>query len=106
MFKSKAGNFSSDYSRGDLMRDIGLPQIVKEDVKTEVEDHEKIVKIQEVKFTEDQSERPPSQSSSLMGLNDADDEFFDVPEPTDYDQLENWSSELIPELHAAVLHLI
>lgn len=100
MFKSKAGNFSSDYSCGDLMRDIGLPQIVKEDVKAEVEDHEKIVKIQEVKFTEDQSERPPSQSSSLMGLNDADDEFFDVPEPTDYDQLENWSSELIPELHA------
>ncbi|KAL3732047.1 hypothetical protein ACJRO7_028830 [Eucalyptus globulus] len=100
MFKSKAGNFSSDYSCGDLMRDIGLPQIVKEDVKAEVEDHEKIVKIQEVKFTEDQSERPPSQSSSLIGLNDADDEFFDVPEPTDYDQLENWSSELIPELHA------
>jgi hypothetical protein len=33
-----------------------------------------------------------------MGLNDSSDEFFDVPESTDYDHYDNqWNSDLSAE---------
>ena len=48
-------------------------------------------------------ERAPSEHSSLVGLNDAADEFFDVPEPTDYDQSEDgWTSDFGPEVYSQV----
>lgn len=48
-------------------------------------------------------ERAPSEHSSLVGLNDAADEFFDVPEPTDYDQSEDgWASDFGPEGYSQV----
>jgi len=35
-----------------------------------------------------------SEHASLVTLNDADDEFYDVPEPSDYDESENgWIAE-------------
>jgi len=35
-----------------------------------------------------------SEHASLVTLNDADDEFYDVPEPSDYDESENgWMTE-------------
>lgn len=46
-------------------------------------------------------ERAASEHSSLVGLNDAADEFFDVPEPTDYDQSEDgWTSDFAPEAYS------
>lgn len=39
-------------------------------------------------------DKTPSEHASLVSLNDAADEFFDVPEPSDYDQSEaDWSPE-------------
>lgn len=99
LFRAKAGNYtSSEYSSGELTRDIGLPQSEKEDIKSEVVTHES-KKIEEDNAKEDEVEKLPSTSASLMGLNDMADEFFDVPEPTDDDNLEHaWTSEPSPEL--------
>lgn len=48
--------------------------------------------------------KAPSEHASLMGLNDASDEFFDVSEPLDYDQSENgWPSDFGPEMYSQVL---
>lgn len=39
-------------------------------------------------------EQTQSEHASLVGLNDADDEFYDVPEPSDCDESENgWTTE-------------
>ncbi|PKI56372.1 hypothetical protein CRG98_023257, partial [Punica granatum] len=93
MFKSKSGKFSSEYSCGELTRDIVLPQS-EEEVKKEVQALEDSI-------PEDEVERPVSQTASLMEMHDTADEFFDVPEPADYDHLENeWSTELSPELES------
>lgn len=83
LFRAKAGNHSSEFSSGEL------PQSEKDDIKTEVQFPVEIRKIEEVISIEDHMEIPPSGRPSLMGLNDAADEFFDVFEPEDYDHLEN-----------------
>ncbi|KAF7811807.1 protein ENHANCED DISEASE RESISTANCE 2-like [Senna tora] len=85
LFRSKAGNYSLEYSP------LGLPISEKADTHTEVP--EEIKKVDEIIVKENEVEKPPSGRVSLKGLNDSD-EFFDVPEPTDYDHLENgWSSD-------------
>ncbi|KAK3005321.1 hypothetical protein RJ639_017006, partial [Escallonia herrerae] len=93
LFRAKSGNhFSSDFSSGELSRDVGLSLIEKEDIKTEID-----LRIDD-KMAE--AEKLLSGSSSLMGLKDATDEFFDVPEPSDDDQLEHeWPSDLSPDCH-------
>ncbi|MBA0552738.1 hypothetical protein Golob_023518 [Gossypium lobatum] len=46
-------------------------------------------------------ERASSEHSSLVGLNDAADEFFDVPEPIDHDRAEDgWASDFGPEVYS------
>lgn len=56
---------------------------------------------------EEQMVKTPSEHSSLVGLNDAADEFFDVSEPLDYDPSENgWSSDFGPESYSQVLAII
>ncbi|KAL2465109.1 Pleckstrin-like proteiny (PH) and lipid-binding START domains-containing protein [Abeliophyllum distichum] len=93
LFKAKAGYSSYEFLSGELTRDIWKLQGEKEVIKTEVD-----LKRTDSK-TEDESEKPVSGSSSLGGLNDADDEFFDVPEPSDDDQSCNrWSVNASPEL--------
>lgn len=83
------------------MRDIMLPQS-EEDIKNEVQEPKEIKE----NIPEGEVERLPPQAVSLMEMQDAADEFFDVPEPSDNDQLENeWSSELSPEPHSPVLIL-
>lgn len=95
MFRCKSGEFSLS---GELMRDIVLPHS-EEDIKKEVRELEESI-------PEDEAERPHSKNASLMEMQDAADEFFDVPEPSDYDQLENeWSSEPSPELQSPVLRI-
>ncbi|KAL0303167.1 UNVERIFIED_CONTAM: protein ENHANCED DISEASE RESISTANCE 2 [Sesamum radiatum] len=91
MFRAKAGNSSHDFLSGDLPIDIAIPESEKEEIKTEVS----LNRIQ--KKTSNETPRQRSGASSLVGLNDSD-EFFDVPEPSDDDQLENgWSSNTVPE---------
>lgn len=54
------------------------------------------------KDMEDDTVKTPR--SSLVGLNDAADEFFDVSEPLDYDQSENgWPSDFGQEMYSQVL---
>ncbi|KAL2324810.1 hypothetical protein Fmac_023868 [Flemingia macrophylla] len=92
LFRTRGGNFSSDPLV--MTKDIGLPIGAKEDIKTEVSE-------EKTKFEEPlivlEDEVEPSGRSSLMGLNDSD-EFFDVPEPTEYDHFNNeWHSDLTSE---------
>ncbi|CAK9136107.1 unnamed protein product [Ilex paraguariensis] len=95
LFRAKTGNYSSsEFSSGEFTRDIRMSLTGNEDIKTEVD----LIKTEEDKM-EDEAGKPLSGSSSLMGLNDASDEFYDVPEPLDDDQLEHeWPSDLNSEL--------
>ncbi|KAK7343852.1 hypothetical protein VNO77_12931 [Canavalia gladiata] len=90
LFRAKEGNCSS--SSITMTRDIGLPLGENEDIKTEVPQENN--KIEELTVLKDEVDVEPSGRTSLMGLNDSD-EFFDVPESTDYDHFENeWHSDL------------
>ncbi|KAL6586390.1 hypothetical protein OROMI_001378 [Orobanche minor] len=81
-YSAKAGNTSHEFSSGELTIDIGVASSDKEELKTEA-DMKRIPN-----KTEDEA-------SNLTGLDDAADEFFDVP---DYDMLEHgWSSDTTPE---------
>lgn len=109
MFKAKQGSsFSEDVPR-ELKREIGLNLAEKNDTKSEAVFPEETWKKDNDTLVEDEIERLTSGRMSLMDLNDASDEFFDVPEANetiDYDHYENeWnsSSELSPELHPQVL---
>ncbi|CAH2049713.1 unnamed protein product [Thlaspi arvense] len=95
LFKAKAGNGSFEFPSIELTRDIGLHQS-GHDIETGVNN----LPIEKV---EEETEKAVSGCASILGLNDAADEFFDVPEPSDEELLENdWSSGLSPELHYAV----
>ncbi|GMI90340.1 hypothetical protein like AT2G28320 [Hibiscus trionum] len=80
LFKGKQGNYSSKCLSREWLRHIHLPQTND--------------------LIENEVEKPASAYVSLMDLNEEPDEFFDVPETsefTDGDQLENEpSSELCP----------
>ncbi|KAK4430914.1 protein ENHANCED DISEASE RESISTANCE 2-like [Sesamum alatum] len=91
MFRAKAGNLSDEFLSGDLPIDIAIPESEKEEIKTEAS----LNRIE--KKTNNETPRQRSGASSLVGLNDAD-EFFDVPEPSDDDLLQNgWLSNTVPE---------
>ncbi|BBG97811.1 Pleckstrin homology and lipid-binding START domains-containing protein [Prunus dulcis] len=87
LFGAKTGNCSSEFSSGDLTGDISsAPGEVR--------------KIEDGLLVEDEVEKPEGRAS-LKGLHDAADEFFDVPEPTEYDQFENeWPADLSMEQHS------
>ncbi|CAL5322331.1 unnamed protein product [Camellia sinensis] len=100
LFRAKAGNYSSsEFSYVEITKDIRFPQSEIGDTKTEVKISGDLIKIEDDKV-EHEVENVLSGTSSLMGLNDAADEFFDVPEPLDDDHLENyWPSNMSPQLH-------
>lgn len=103
LYGTKAGNYSTAFRSGEFSRDIGLAHSEKEITKTEFHSPLEVKKKEEVNPMEDEVEKPGR--ASLKGMHDSADEFFDVPEPTDYDQFENeWSSEFIMEQHPTVLH--
>ncbi|RVW97208.1 Protein enhanced disease resistance 2 [Vitis vinifera] len=101
LFRAKLGNYpSSDFSSGELTSNVRLPQS-EQDVKTEAQT------LAEEKTEEDIEDREvdktPSEHASLVGLNDAADEFFDVPEPSDSDLAENgWPSDFGSEMYSQV----
>ncbi|XVF23622.1 hypothetical protein REPUB_Repub13aG0055400 [Reevesia pubescens] len=100
LFKSKQGNYSPECLSREWLRH--LPQIEKEDVKIGTQSPKQIVKIEEDNLIENEVDKTPSGHVNLMDLNEAPDEFFDVPDAsefTDYDRLESeWSSESSSEL--------
>ena len=89
LFRAKSGSNFSELVAEELTRDIGLPQCEKEDIKAEVQYTEEVKKTGQVPSMEVELDTPVSGRKSLMDLNDAADEFFDVPEPTDCGLLEN-----------------
>ncbi|XP_022746142.1 protein ENHANCED DISEASE RESISTANCE 2-like isoform X2 [Durio zibethinus] len=103
LFKAKQRNYSSECLSREWPRDTHSPQIEIEDIKIGTQSPKQIIKIEEDNLIENELEKPPSGRVTLMGLNEAPDEFFDVPEAsefTDYDHLESeWSTELSSELH-------
>ena len=104
MFRAKAGNHSNEFSSRELTRDIGLSLHEKEDKHAEILYPEENKKTEEAVSIGDEVEKPLSSRASLMGLNDAADEFFDVPEPADYAFIENeWPSDLSVEENSPVL---
>uniref|UniRef100_A0A7N0T6H6 START domain-containing protein n=1 Tax=Kalanchoe fedtschenkoi TaxID=63787 RepID=A0A7N0T6H6_KALFE len=84
MFQAKSGNHSSEYDYGEMTSDLGVPQTVQEDVKLEISSQP-----MEENLHEEKTRGPPIKTANLMGLSDVTDEFFDVPEPTDYEIIEN-----------------
>lgn len=76
-----------------MTRDIGVQQNETEDNPKDIK---KINKVDEVERS--------SSHTSLRGLNDAPDVFFDVPEATEYDQFDDeWPLEQPTEQHSLVL---
>ncbi|KAI4384405.1 hypothetical protein MLD38_002569 [Melastoma candidum] len=98
MFKSKAGNYSGEFSSGEMVKDIGMSRTMRETIKPEVPDQENLSLVPEVIISENDSAKPPSELASLMGLSDAFDEFFDVPEPVEYGPENDQSMESHTEL--------
>lgn len=98
LFRTKAGNYSSETII--MTKDIGLPLSVKEEIKTEVPQGNG--NIEDLLLVKDDVDKELVGRTSLMGLNDSD-EFFDVPESTDYDHYDHdWHSDLTSE--QMVLH--
>ncbi|MBA0866870.1 hypothetical protein Goshw_025219 [Gossypium schwendimanii] len=99
LFKAKQGKYpSADISSGELIRAVRLQQSEEDcvvDMCTQIEAGKSKENLSEG------MEKAPSEHSSLVGLNDAADEFFDVPEPTDYDQsTDGWDSDYAPEVYS------
>ncbi|XP_052117852.1 protein ENHANCED DISEASE RESISTANCE 2-like [Arachis duranensis] len=87
MFKSKGEGESVE----NIAADIGIPATPaneKEDneVKTGDNSSKKVVDLMEV---EDDAPKEGTRRTSLVGLHESADEFFDVPEPVDQDHLDN-----------------
>ncbi|KAI8563702.1 hypothetical protein RHMOL_Rhmol03G0129700 [Rhododendron molle] len=100
LFTAKAGNYYSyEFSYGEMTKDIGLTQSEKESVTPEVKRPEEIIDTEEGKMEVELENNVLSGTSSLRGLNDAADEFFDVPEPSDDDHEHEWLPDLSPKLH-------
>ncbi|KAL5998349.1 hypothetical protein ACLOJK_009289 [Asimina triloba] len=94
-FKAKLGNCpGSNFSSGELMNEVRFPQTTDEDIKVEVQSHTENGMADD--FTESEVEKslskPASLSGSFLQFSDAADEFFDVPEESEYDEPEtSWS---------------
>lgn len=102
LFSAKVGDSSSEFSSSsrDLMN-FELPPSVLAEIKTEIQSPEEMRKIKEAFSKENEVEKP---RASLIGLNDAVDEFYDVPEPAELDHYENeWTPEVTLQQQSSVL---
>ncbi|XVF83200.1 hypothetical protein PTKIN_Ptkin16aG0114900 [Pterospermum kingtungense] len=107
LFKAKQGDYSSECLSREWPRDAHWPQIEKKHTKIGNESPKLTIKTKEDNLIENEVENPPSARSSLLGLNEAPDEFFDVPEASEseYDQLDSeWSPEPSSELRPPNAH--
>ncbi|GAV66415.1 PH domain-containing protein/START domain-containing protein/DUF1336 domain-containing protein [Cephalotus follicularis] len=103
LFRAKQGDHSfSELSSGELTRNTTLHQS-GEDGMVDFRSLPKDGKTKE--NMSEEVDKTPSEHASLVGLNDASDEFFDVPEASDYDQSEDgWTSDFDPELCIQDVH--
>ncbi|KAL8166842.1 hypothetical protein V2J09_008341 [Rumex salicifolius] len=83
LFKAKSGS-SNKFSSGDFIREIKLESERKDRVSVDVQITEQTALIR------DEAKRALA-NTSLMDLDDASEEFFDIPEPITYG--DDWSSE-------------
>uniref|UniRef100_A0A2P2KW28 Protein ENHANCED DISEASE RESISTANCE 2 isoform X2 n=1 Tax=Rhizophora mucronata TaxID=61149 RepID=A0A2P2KW28_RHIMU len=87
LFRAKRGSYPPDFSSGELASNI------VDSRPSPIEGKSKEHKSEEV-------DKTPSEHASLVGLNDAADEFFDVPEPSDNERVENgWSYDCSTEIY-------
>lgn len=112
LFQAKAGNTPSEFLSRESAREIKASQNsefsqdiqLKNEEDTEIE----VQKMEEIRKTEKDApfieEKPSSGRASLMGMNDASDEFFDVPEAYSDHMDNDWSLEVSPELQPLVLN--
>lgn len=101
MFRAKSGNMSSHFSSGQLSREI---QEGVSDIRTDVEIWRAENSGNALGSTESDQGRPLSRRASLGDLNDAADEFFDVPDQSEYDHSEDdWTSNFGPECQVMAL---
>ncbi|XP_073293321.1 protein ENHANCED DISEASE RESISTANCE 2-like isoform X1 [Primulina huaijiensis] len=92
-FTAKSRNSSHECVSRELTIDAGMPASDNEAIMTEVSMNRVPYK------DEDEPARQISGASSLFEMDDAADEFFDVPEPIDDEPLETeWCSNKSPEL--------
>ncbi|KAH9700558.1 Pleckstrin (PH) and lipid-binding START domains-containing protein [Citrus sinensis] len=96
LFRAKQGNYSSpEFLSGELTRNMRMHQTDGNMVQMPTEDGNS------KENTSEEVDQVSSEHASLVGLNDAADEFFDVPEPSDYDDSENgWTSDFGPEMNS------
>ncbi|KAI4322275.1 hypothetical protein L6164_021986 [Bauhinia variegata] len=94
LFRARVGNSSSsDYSFGEFTRNIGFNQSEGEgdnnaDIQTRTRNENTSDNVA------GEVDHMQSEHTSLVSLNDADDEFFDVPEPSDCEELDNeWMAD-------------
>ncbi|KAM3232016.1 protein ENHANCED DISEASE RESISTANCE 2-like isoform X2 [Capsicum annuum] len=98
LFIEKLGDCSSSYFLEEKVRDKRLHHI--EEVKVEIQTRPENGKNM-ADMGDEEVPKEPSEHSSLIGLNDASDEFFDVSKPLDYDESENgWPDDFGPEMHS------
>jgi hypothetical protein len=102
-FRAKNGNCSCmEFSSGELTRDMGLPQGENQRINLEMQQENENGRLEgPTEGSLGGSNRHLSSTGSFVQLNDAADEFFDVPDESEYDQRE----VMFPSdesLHAAV----
>ncbi|KAF3454986.1 hypothetical protein FNV43_RR05434 [Rhamnella rubrinervis] len=98
LFRAKLGYPSSDFSSGELTRTIRLHQ---NDLDSRSDDRKVIEDGDSKGNISEEVVKTPSEHASLVSLNDAADEFFDVPEPSDYDQSEaDWSPDFVSDMYS------
>lgn len=97
LFRAKLGNSpSSNFSSGELTRNIGLPQVVKEELKEVESVGETSRSLDSTEELQKSHLRPTSSGGSFLQLNDPADEFFDFPDESEYDQHETmWPSDSV-----------
>lgn len=101
LFRAKLGNYSSsEFSSGELRTNFSLHQNEGDgeaDAWSLTGDGTTNENISE------EVEKLPSEHASLVSLNDASDEFFDVPEPPYYDQSESdWTADFGSDIYSQV----
>ncbi|VVB01739.1 unnamed protein product [Arabis nemorensis] len=90
LFRAKHGSFPSNLSSGELTRSARLSQNEDGGFGDSTLSESGMFKDN----ANAEAEKFPSERSSLVDLNDGVDEFFDVPEPSDNDHLDDsWTSD-------------
>jgi len=89
-FRAKNGNCACmEFSSGELTRDMGLPQGENERINLEIHQENENRRLEgPTEGSLGGSNRHLSSTGSFVQLNDAADEFFDVPDESEYDQRE------------------